>query len=668
MRQTLIRKLKPLLPYAALPLLLAVFFLLTVDTTSKPNREVNGENGVWDLRDFDFENYNALLVGEMVYIPNALLTPKEFAARSGEVIFGNVGNTMPESFLTSRDIILLPDGWFTFTRRSATYAQRQYVNGAWLSNAGRSVPGDTRESETPDTGRIIFTAQPQDGIVELVQQSSNFVHRQGNRHWAWQVGYSTGLVYEFRTSDTLSGIASGVFLPLFLLFLLLYFMLRRNRSALYFSLFCLMWVFRAGGGRQALALLVPWTDWAMRFRVQYFAIPVAAILTFLIINELFPKTLNKTVMRIIYIISGALIALYMFADTVIMSQIVVASYIIFGFGVVYVVAVFAAKVRSVSPEQGLFIAGLALFLFAAVSDFVFFYFYSQNFAIVPFEISGIAVLIFALCAAIAIFITTMKEVEKAKKAEQQLTAENAALDSLSRMKTEYLANIGHEIKTPLTVVSGNIQRAAIISDDLGIKDETLKRSLGKAQEEIMRMARLVESALRMATMQESREKMKPLDAAELFATSAEAYRGLIEKQGNALIVSADENLPQIYGNADQLIQVLTNLLTNANNHTENGEINVQISSQASNFVVVTVTDTGAGIPTEILPFIFERGVTGSGGTGMGLAISKGIMASHGGEIEIESKLGEGTTAFFKIPICRAQIIDNKPQTEGAENE
>ncbi|MCL1878010.1 MAG: hypothetical protein FWF80_04065 [Defluviitaleaceae bacterium] len=67
------KKLKNLLPYAALPLLLAVFFLMLADTTATPFREVHGENGVWDLRDFDFENYNALLVGEMIYIPKALL-------------------------------------------------------------------------------------------------------------------------------------------------------------------------------------------------------------------------------------------------------------------------------------------------------------------------------------------------------------------------------------------------------------------------------------------------------------------------------------------------------------------------------------------------------------------------------------------------------------------
>ncbi|MCL2200256.1 MAG: hypothetical protein FWB80_15200, partial [Defluviitaleaceae bacterium] len=117
MYQTLSQKIKSLLPYAALPLLLAVFLLLLTDTTSTPYREVHSENGIWDLRDFDFENYNALLVGEMTYIPNALLTPEEFAARSNEAITHSIGSVIDVNFLTSRDIILLPyDVWFTFTR------------------------------------------------------------------------------------------------------------------------------------------------------------------------------------------------------------------------------------------------------------------------------------------------------------------------------------------------------------------------------------------------------------------------------------------------------------------------------------------------------------------------------------------------------------------------
>ena len=253
----------------------------------------------------------------------------------------------------------------------------------------------------------------------------------------------------------------------------------------------------------------------------------------------------------------------------------------------------------------------------------------------------------------------LNEYEQSKLEMQRLVADNQAVESLSRMKTEYLANMSHEIKTPLTVISGHVQRAARLFEELSQgSSEKIRRSLDKAQEEIMRVSRLIENALKMATMQESHEKMKPLDAASLFTINAEAYRGIIEKRGNTLSISVGENLPLVFGYADRLIQVLTNLLTNANKHTENGEISVNIEKrQDDRLVAVIVKDNGTGIAPELRPFIFERGITDGSGTGIGLTICKNIIESHNGTISITEiqaaetgKPGKGTAVTFTIPV------------------
>jgi len=230
-----------------------------------------------------------------------------------------------------------------------------------------------------------------------------------------------------------------------------------------------------------------------------------------------------------------------------------------------------------------------------------------------------------------------------------LVAENANLDSLSRMKTEFLGNLSHEIKTPLTIVLSDIQRIDREVRKHGFENEKVNESIDRAHNEIMRMARLTESAIKMATMQEYHGKMEPLDAASLFITGAEGYRGIIEKQGNTVIVNTEENLPQIYGNADQLIGVLSNLLTNANNHTKNGKIIINIETKEK-FITVTVKDSGAGISPELLPQVFERGVSGSGSTGMGLPICKNIVEAHGGGINIKSEIGKGTEVSFTMAV------------------
>jgi len=229
-----------------------------------------------------------------------------------------------------------------------------------------------------------------------------------------------------------------------------------------------------------------------------------------------------------------------------------------------------------------------------------------------------------------------------------LVAENAALDSLSRMKTEFLGNLSHEIKTPLTVILNDIQRISREIRKHGFENARVNESINRATDEIMRMARLTNSAIKMASMQEHHDKMELLDTASLFKTGAEGYRGIIEKQNNTLCIHAAENLPRVYGSADQLIGVLSNLLTNANNHTKNGTLSVNIAEKEQ-CITVTVKDNGAGIPPHLLPRIFERGVSGSGSTGMGLPICKSMVEAHGGTICIDSEPGKGTTVAFTIP-------------------
>jgi signal transduction histidine kinase len=165
----------------------------------------------------------------------------------------------------------------------------------------------------------------------------------------------------------------------------------------------------------------------------------------------------------------------------------------------------------------------------------------------------------------------------------------------------------------------------------------------------MRVARMAETTLKMSSLQEAHGSVNLLDTTEILRTSAEANRSFIEKRGNNFSVCIEENLPCIMGKADEVIQVMLNVLTNANNHTLNGEIAVAAKISAE-FVAVSVADNGAGIPAALLPRIFDRGVSNSGGTGFGLAICKSTIESHGGTIEIKSQEGKGTTVIFALPV------------------
>jgi len=152
-----------------------------------------------------------------------------------------------------------------------------------------------------------------------------------------------------------------------------------------------------------------------------------------------------------------------------------------------------------------------------------------------------------------------------------------------------------------------------------------------------------------------------LDIAELLREGAETYRALLERQGNRLILNIPETLPPILGSTDILLHVLSNLLSNANRYTRNGDIMISAeveeikngSGEDTQVLKVKATDTGTGIAPEILPDVFRRGVSDAG-TGLGLSICKSAIQAHGGTIGVESIPGEGTIVWFTIPIYEGE--------------
>jgi len=244
----------------------------------------------------------------------------------------------------------------------------------------------------------------------------------------------------------------------------------------------------------------------------------------------------------------------------------------------------------------------------------------------------------------------------AKMREQELIADNEMLDRLNQMKNEFFLNMNHDFKTPLNVISTSVFNV-IDMCDFEIDTKVIKEVMGNAQSEIMRMARMVDSAMKHSTLYESHEDMMPLDIAELLREGAETYRALLERQGNRLILNIPETLPPILGSTDILLHVLSNVLSNANRYTRNGDIMISADveiiknemEEESQVLMVKTSDTGTGIAPEILPDIFRRGVSDAG-TGLGLSICKSAIEAHGGKIGVESVPGEGTTVWFTIPV------------------
>jgi signal transduction histidine kinase len=212
-----------------------------------------------------------------------------------------------------------------------------------------------------------------------------------------------------------------------------------------------------------------------------------------------------------------------------------------------------------------------------------------------------------------------------KAREQELIADNDILDRMNRMKNEFFQNVSHDFKTPLTVISTSVLNAADIID-FKIDKKEIRESLDNAQREVMRMARMVDGLMKYSSLYDYRRDMKSLDLAQLLNDGAATYRALLERNGNTLLLEIPDTLSHVYGNSDVLLHVLSNLLSNANRHTRDGKISIKATADEDT-VTVTVTDTGTGIKPDMLPKIFERGVS-DGGMGLGLSICKTAIEAH----------------------------------------
>ena len=256
-----------------------------------------------------------------------------------------------------------------------------------------------------------------------------------------------------------------------------------------------------------------------------------------------------------------------------------------------------------------------------------------------------------------------------------LKKENEVLNRLSAMKTIFFQDMSHDFKTPLTVISTSVLNAMDVLD-YDMDKEEIRESLTIAQSEIMRMSRIVDSALKHAALHDNHHDKDSIDLEQLLSEVAETYGAFLERRENTLAIEIPNELPNVYGNADTLLNVFSNLIANSNRFTKSGKITVSAKGETSplegkeskgaqkdvQFVTVTVSDNGSGIKPEILAHIFERGVTDDG-TGLGLPICKKAVEELGGTIIVESEEDVGTKVTLTIPIYREDRKESKATGE-----
>jgi PAS domain S-box-containing protein len=260
-----------------------------------------------------------------------------------------------------------------------------------------------------------------------------------------------------------------------------------------------------------------------------------------------------------------------------------------------------------------------------------------------------------------VIVTMIKDVESRVTGIIILLKDVTQLKQLEKARTDFVSTISHEFKTPLTSIM--MGTSMVLDESLGVLNEEQQDVLNTIKEDGERLTKLVNDLLELSRIESGSSvfNLEPCSIDTVISDSVKQFA--IQAAHNNVNISTrvEEDMPKVIADYEKIIWVLNNLISNALKYTDTGDeivINAFIKDEK---MYVSVEDTGIGIPEEFQEKIFDKYVQVKGqelearGTGLGLAVVKEIVITHGGDIWCESKLDTGSTFTFTLPLSFSEV-------------
>jgi signal transduction histidine kinase len=239
-----------------------------------------------------------------------------------------------------------------------------------------------------------------------------------------------------------------------------------------------------------------------------------------------------------------------------------------------------------------------------------------------------------------------------------LHARATALAESDRARRQLLADVSHELMTPLSGIRGYVETLAM--PELNLDDDTRRRYLAVVDEETHKLETIIGDLLDLARLEGGGNTLdrEPVLVDDLFRRVADRHQPQLRERGITLTTATAPGTPLVYGDADRLEQALQNVSANAIRHTPSGGRVTLRAAADGDRVRITVADTGPGIPPEHLPHVFDRfykadasraGTRGPSGSGLGLSIVRAIVMRHGGDVRASNSPEGGAMFTFLLP-------------------
>lgn len=609
--------------------IILLFFSFVGLLTAVPFTEIQAEGGEADLTRFDLlHEVVAVRPEQFDYYPGVYLFPGRFEDALKPRVFTSADKS-DYQYGTFRVKLHLPVGQTYAIRAMAiNFSQRTWIDGVEQETVG--CPGETAQETIPAAREAVYVFIPKNDTTEVVMQYANYVYRGGGEPYPLYVSSYQNITRMEQLSLFRTCIITGCMFTIFVFYLGMFLFFQRRGYFLAFAVSCLAVAVRSLLiGEKFLTRLWSNVSWYGAMSAEYIGLVVTIVAFILYIAGMFPDLLHKWGLRLYIGFSAAFALLSLLTLPIVYSRFLIVYQVVsILYGIYMIVQLIRHILKNRDLETVLVLAGGSVFLVAIIAEA---YLHSRA---VRFGLSGIdqpAMMVFIFANMIALAV-------RYARTERMLVN----MTELNHMKTEFLNQASHDLKTPVAAMGLALQRLA------DVKDENQRnRFVSAALKNYTDMARLVGNLLSVARLDMGKQQyhFTALPVEKLCMNIQNKYEDTLESHGVELDISTD-TLGEIFCDETLLWSVLDNLIYNALRYTPEGGI-IRIKAQREGEqMILSVSDTGCGIPPEHLPHIFERGymVGDKSGTGMGLYIVKTSMEKMQGHV-VASNIPEGGAMF-----------------------
>jgi len=566
-----------------------------------------------------------------------------------------------QGYMTYQVSVLVPEemGQLNLYIPDMPSAYQLWVNGELRAQNGRV--GRSAQTEEPAFLPKVVKITGHQGRLDVVIQLSNFHYREGGIWFSLRLTDDSGYFAMALKPIIYAVFFAAILIAIGLYNLSLYVFRTKEVAALYFGFLCLAVGVRRLLIDERIVYMFEWFDWATLQRVEHLCFYLSLPLFMGFFASLYRAHVPAFTKGVCWLLISPFVLLSLMFPARIYTEFNVAFQMLVAASVISACLMYINVFRQQGKNVKLFGVSLLLLALAVIHDIL----KSNGILDSSNNIAHFGVLAFVVSQSIALQRSYLKSLNLVEKMSTQLESQNRELIRLDEFKDEFLATTSHELRTPLHGISGLAK--VITESDHGQLSPDQRSKIELIGNTSQRLSVLVNDILDFSSIKHGKLKLNVgrVDLSALSELVLSTLKPMVAQKDITLSARVDPHIRYLEADEFRFQQILFNLMGNAVKYTEKGSIQLT-AYPMSRDVVIEISDSGVGIPAEKRQLLFRpfeqihvQGHPSASGTGLGLSISRQLVELHGGLLDIDSEVGQGTTVRLSFP--SSMVLNDTPQ-------